>query len=254
MNAPLSRMNQALQNRTFVKVIAGIENFDAANVQQIVAAADAAGAHAVDIAADAELIRAVKAVTTLCVFASATEPAKLVEAAQAGADVLELGNFDAMYRRGAEPTAEQILNWTREVKAAVGDNVPLCVTISGRLPLDVQLDLATSLQAAGADLIQSEGMLVSNDNGDTHSALTAIASALANAAEIRKVVEMPIFVAGGITPANASFAMGAGANGVGIGRAVSSLKTASEMEAIVAQTVRALDAVRSEGRGLATLA
>lgn len=251
MNASLSRMNQALQNRTFVKVIAGIENVDAANVHAIVAAATKAGAHAVDIAADAELIRSVKAATNLAVFASSTEPAKLIEAAKAGADVLELGNFDAMYRRGVEPTAEAILNWTREVKAAVGDHMPLCVTISGRLPLEVQLDLATSLQAAGADLIQSEGVLLGNNNGDTHSALAAIANALANAAEIRKVVELPIFVAGGITPANASFAMGAGANGVGIGRAVSSLDHAAEMEAVVAQTVRALDEVRSEGRGLA---
>ena len=254
MNANLSRMNQALQNRTFVKVIAGIENFDASNVQDIVKAAKAAGAHAVDIAADADLIRMAKQHSDLTIFVSSTEPAKLIEAARAGADVLELGNFDAMYRRGEEPTAEQILNWTREIKAAVGDSLPLCVTISGRLALDVQLDLATSLQAAGADLIQSEGLMLGKGQDDTHSALMAITSALANAAEIRKVVELPIFVAGGINPANASFAVGAGANGVGIGRAVSLCQTASEMEAVVAETVKALKAVRTEGRGLAALA
>lgn len=254
MNAPMSRMNQALQNRTFVKVIAGIENFDAANVRDIVSAADAGGAHAVDIAADAELIRSTKASSRLVVFVSSTDPAQLIAAAQAGADVLELGNFDAMYRRGQEPTAEQILNWTREVKAGVGDSVPLCVTISGRLALDVQLDLATSLQAAGADLIQSEGVLMANDQVDTHSALLAVTSALANAAEIGKVVELPVFVAGGINPANASFSLGAGAHGVGIGRAVSSRQSVAEMTAVVAKTVHALEGVRAAGRGLATRA
>lgn len=250
-NAAMTRMNQALANRTFVKVIAGIENYDAANVLNVVEAATAAGAHAVDIAADAQLIAQVKASTNLAVFVSATEPAKLIAAANAGADVLELGNFDAMYAKGIEPTAEEILTWTREVKAAVGDRLPLCVTISGRLPLAVQLDLATSLQAAGADLIQSEGVQSSVDVVDTQSAIASITAALANAAEIRRVIELPLFVAGGITPANAAFAIAAGANGVGVGRAVSRCATVSEMENVSSHVVKALESVRSTGATLA---
>lgn len=247
----LNRLNQALANRTFVKVIAGIENFDTHHVMGVVAAAEAAGAHAVDIAADAVLIRAVKESTSLAVFVSATEPAKLIAAAEAGADVLELGNFDALYARGEEPTAEQILGWTREVKAAVGDNLPLCVTVSGRLPLNVQVDLATQLQAAGADLIQAEGVIGNVAIVDTHSALAAITSALANATEIAKAVEMPVFVAGGITPANAAFAVGAGACGVGVGRAVSKLATVAEMEAVAKGVVTSLANVRAAAPSLA---
>lgn len=249
-NAAMTRMNQALASRTFVKVIAGIENYDVANVRDVVKAATLAGAHAVDIACDAELIARVKAETNLVVFVSATEPAKLIAAAEAGADVLELGNFDAMYARGIEPTADEILAWTREVKAAVGDRLPLCVTISGRLPLATQLDLATSLQAAGADLIQSEGVQSSVDVVDTQSAIASITAALANAAEIRRVIELPLFVAGGITPANAAFAIAAGANGVGVGRAVSRCATVSEMESVAANVVKALESVRSAGATL----
>ncbi|HEY9855645.1 MAG TPA: DUF561 domain-containing protein [Stenomitos sp.] len=250
-NAAMTRMNQALASRTFVKVIAGIENFDAAHVLNVVAAATAAGAHAVDIAADAALIAQVKAATNLAVFVSATEPAKLIAAAEAGADVLELGNFDAMYAQGIEPTAEEILGWTREVKAAVGDRVPLCVTISGRLPLAVQLDLATSLQAAGADIIQSEGVQSAVDVVDTQSAIASITNALANAAEIRRVIELPVFVAGGITAANAAFAIAAGANGVGVGRAVSRCATVAEMEFVTASVLKALEGIRSAGATLA---
>lgn len=250
-NAALTRMNQALANRTFVKVIAGIENRDVAHVRSVVEAATAAGAHAVDIAADADLVAQVKAATHLAVFVSAVEPAQLIAAAAAGADVLELGNFDALYARGIEPTAEEILGWTREVKAAVGDRLPLCVTISGRLPLATQLDLATRLQAAGADLIQSEGVQSAADVVDTQSAIASITNALANAAEIRRVIELPLFVAGGITAANAAFAIAAGANGVGVGRAVSRCRTALEMEQVAAGVVKALEGVRSAGATLA---
>lgn len=250
----LSRMNRALTERNFVKVIAGIENFDAPHVIAVARAAAQAGAHAVDIAADRELIAAVREATSCAVFVSATEPAQLIMAAEAGADVLELGNFDAMYRQGLEPTAEEILAWTREVKQAVGDRLPLCVTISGRLPLATQLDLATRLQAAGADLIQSEGVLTVGEVTDTRSAIASITDALAHAAELVKVLEVPLFVAGGLTPANAAFAIAAGASGVGVGRAVARLRDLAAMTLAASQVVQAVAGIRDAGRGLATIA
>ncbi len=247
---PKHTLNAALQNRTFVKVIAGIDTFESAKVLPIVDAATAAGAHAIDIACDHDLIRQVKARTSLTVFVSSTDPQKLIAAASAGADVLELGNFDAMYREGITPTADQIMNWTREIKAAVGDSIPLCVTVCGRLPIKEQIDLAQMLQAAGADIIQAEGTVGPAPITDTASAIAAITSALANAAEIRRAIEMPIFVAGGITPENAAFAIASGANGVGIGKAVASKTTASEREAVVRGVVNALEAVRTAHPGL----
>jgi thiamine monophosphate synthase len=247
---PIHAVNTALQNRTFVKVIAGIDTFDPAKVMPVVDAATAAGAHAIDIACDPELIRQVKARTTLAVFVSATEPQKLIAAAQAGADVLELGNFDAMYREGRTPTAAEILDWTRAVKAAVGDSLPLCVTVCGRLPLNEQVDLAQMLQAAGADIIQAEGQVGPEPVTDTASAIASITSALANAAEIRRAIEMPIFVAGGITPNNAAFAIAAGANGVGVGKAVSSQQTDEARATVARGVVAALEAVRTAHPGL----
>lgn len=246
MNA-LSRLNDALLRRNFVKVIAGIDNFDTAEVLSVALAAQEAGAHAVDIAASSRLIAEVKAQTTVPVFVSSTDPKELIAAATAGADVLELGNFDAMYREGIEPTAAAILGWTREVKAAVGDAIPLCVTISGRLPLAEQLDLATQLQAAGADLIQSEGVVGTEDASDVGRAIASITSALANAAEIRKVIEIPLFVAGGINPLNAAFAIAAGAQGVGIGRAIRKAATHADRVQLIREVLQALDGIRSPG-------
>ena len=95
----LQTLNAALQERRLLKVIAGIENFDLNSVVTIAKAAQAGGAQAVDIAADAALIKAVKEATNLIVFVSATEPAKLISAAANGAEVgFARAPFDTGYR------------------------------------------------------------------------------------------------------------------------------------------------------------
>jgi len=225
----LARLNQALVNRRLVKVIAGIENHDLDHVLAVVRAAGAAGAQAVDVAADPTIVSAVLEASDLVVFASAIEPTELARAVEAGAHVVELGNFDGLYRRGQFPTASQILAWTRETRDLIGDRATLCVTISGRLPLAVQLDLARDLQAAGADLIQAEGVLGLAEGSGIHASLTAITSALANAAEIARVVEIPVILAGGLNAENVAFAHATGACGVGVGRSISG---AGDLEAM----------------------
>lgn len=245
----LQTLNAALQERRLLKVIAGIENFDLNAVVSIAKAAQAGGAEAVDIAADTALIKAVKEATNLIVFVSSTEPAKLIEAAANGADVLELGNFDALYHQGIHPTKAQIIEWTRTVKDAVGTAVPLCVTVSGHLSIEDQLDLATTLQAMGVDILQTEGQ-VGPQTGDTFSALSGAVSALANTAEIRKVVELPLLLAGGFTHVTAPFAIAAGADALGVGKAVAGLKDEAAMAEATARLVGAIEGVHTMGKGL----
>lgn len=243
-------LHAALRERRLLKVIAGIENFELANVLTIAHAAKQGGAQAIDVAADAEIIRAVKAETDLIVFVSAVEPAKLVAAAEAGADVLELGNFDAMYKAGHYPTKAEILSWAREVKAAVGDRVPLCVTVSGQLSLADQLDLATQLQAAGVDMLQTEGQ-VGPEGDDAYAALSNVTRALANTAEIRKVVDLPLMLAGGFNVHAAPYAIAAGADALGVGKAITRLGDLASMTEATRAIVVALDAVTAAGKGLA---
>lgn len=245
----LQTLNAALRERRLLKVIAGIENFDMTSVVTIAKAAQAGGAQAVDIAADAALIKAVKEATNLIVFVSSTDPAKLIEAAANGADVLELGNFDALYHQGIHPTKAQILEWTRAVKEAVGNDVPLCVTVSGHLSLEDQLDLSTTLQAMGVDILQTEGQ-VGPQADDTFTALSGAVSALANTAEIRKVVELPLLLAGGFNHVTAPFAIAAGADAMGVGKAVTSLKDEDAMAEATARLVGAIEGVHTMGKGL----
>jgi ribosomal protein L7Ae-like RNA K-turn-binding protein len=63
----LPTLQRALNRRTALKVISGLQNFDRANVAAVVKAAELGGATFVDIAADADLIRMVKGLTTLSV-------------------------------------------------------------------------------------------------------------------------------------------------------------------------------------------
>lgn len=242
----LQTLHAALRDRRLLKVIAGIENFDLAQVVTIARAAERGGAQAVDVAADAAIVRAVKAQTNLVVFVSSVEPSKLVEACEAGADVLELGNFDALYHQGIHPTKAQILGWAQAVKAAVGNRAPLCVTVSGHLPLAEQLELARELEALGVEILQTEGQVGPAGN-DTFSALSAAVSALANTAEIRKAVKLPLLLAGGFNVHSAPFAISAGADALGVGKAVTKLAD----EAAMADAVRAIHAAFTSVQGVA---
>jgi thiamine monophosphate synthase len=244
-------LHAALTGRNMLKVIAGITNFDRDNVLAIARAAAEGGAQAIDVAADVALVEAVKAETDLIVFVSSTEPARLVACAEA-ADVLELGNFDALYRAGVHPSAADILGWAREVKAAIGDRVPLCVTVSGHLPVAEQKALAADLEALGVDLLQTEGQ-VGPESTDTFLALSGAVAALANTAEIRHAVSLPLLLAGGFNHVTAAFVPGSGADALGVGKAIAAKATHEAMVAEVKAIREALESARAAGRGLASV-
>ena len=84
-----------------MKIISGLTNLNRQNVADVVKAAQQGGATFVDIAADADLVRLVKSLIDLPVCVSAVEPAQqFVSAVEAGADLIEIGNFDAFYSSG----------------------------------------------------------------------------------------------------------------------------------------------------------
>jgi hypothetical protein len=142
------------------KVIAGINNFDAAVVKNVVSAACSGGASHVDLACDANLVRLAKSISTdmpICV--SSIKPIDFVAAVEAGADMIEIGNFDGFYELGMKFSAEDVIAMTIETRALL-PNTPLSVTIPHTLTLSEQVALAIRLQECGADIIQTEGKMV----------------------------------------------------------------------------------------------
>ena len=230
------QLQSALDRGQALKVISGLSNFDAARVLTVVKAAEIGGATFVDIAADVDLIRRCKAMTSLPVCVSAVDPQKFVEAVAAGADLIEIGNFDSFYAQGIRFEADEVLALTQETRRRLPD-VTLSVTVPHILTLDRQVALAEALVAAGADIIQTEGGTSSNPvHAGTLGLIEKAAPTLAAASEISRAVAVPVLCASGISSATAPMAIAAGASGVGVGSAIN--KLSSELEAIAA--VRAI--------------
>ncbi len=235
-------LQRALAQRNALKVISGLTNFDAQRVAAVVKAADRGGATFVDIAADAALVRMSKQLTNLPICVSAVEPEKFVEAVAAGADLVEIGNFDAFYAQGRRFEAPEVLELTRQTRALL-PQVTLSVTVPHILELDQQVQLAEALVAAGADLIQTEG---GTSSQPTHAGVLGLiekaAPTLAAAHAISRAVSVPVLCASGLSDVTAPMAIAAGAAGIGVGSAINKLNDEIAMVAVVRRLVEALAA------------
>jgi deoxyribose-phosphate aldolase len=236
----LSTLQRAFEQKNALKVISGLHNFDRANVAAVVQAAERGGATFVDIAADADLIQMVKQLTRLPVCVSAVEPEKFVMAIAAGADLIEIGNFDSFYAQGRRFEAAEVLELTRATRALLPD-VCLSVTVPHILALDAQVALAEALVAAGADMIQTEGgTSAAPQSAGVLGLIEKAAPTLAAAYEIARVVDVPVLCASGISSATAPLAIAAGASGVGVGSAIHKLDNPLAMIAAVRSIVESM--------------
>ncbi|MBW4514308.1 MAG: DUF561 domain-containing protein [Timaviella obliquedivisa GSE-PSE-MK23-08B] len=234
----------AFQQKKALKVISGLTNFDAANVATIVKAADRGGATFVDIAADVDLVRLAKQLTNLPVCVSAIEPHQLAAAVAAGADLVEIGNFDAFYAQGRRFEAAEVLALTRQTRSLL-PTTTLSVTVPHILPLDQQVQLAEALVQAGADIIQTEGGTSSlPTHPGTLGLIEKAAPTLAAAFEIAHVVNVPVLCASGLSSVTAPMAIAAGASGIGVGSAINKLSSEIEMIAVVRSLVEALSTAK----------
>lgn len=225
-----------------LKVISGLQNFDIDHVSQIVRAATAGGAALIDIAADPVLVRQVRDLTPLPLCVSAVEPARFVAAVKAGADLVEIGNFDSFYAQGRRFEAPEVLALTRETRRLL-PQILLSVTVPHILPLDQQVELAQALVAEGADLIQTEGGVVAQPQSPgTLGLIEKAAPTLAAAYEISRAVTVPVLCASGLSAVTVPLAIAAGASGVGVGSAINQLNDEVAMVAAVRRLVEALEA------------
>ena len=227
-------LQAALAERRALKVIAGLNNFDASSVARVARAAAAGAADLIDIACDAALVRLVREVAPgLPVCVSAVEPELFVAAVAAGADMVEIGNFDSFYPQGIMFGAEEVLELTRRTRALL-PQVVLSVTVPHVLPLDQQEQLAADLAVAGADLIQTEGGTSAKPfSAGSLGLIEKAAPTLAAAHGISRAVSLPVLCASGLSAVTLPMAIAAGASGVGVGSAVNRLSDELAMVAVV---------------------
>ncbi|MBE9110797.1 DUF561 domain-containing protein [Nodosilinea sp. LEGE 07298] len=239
-----SDLQRAFDTHSVLKIISGLTNFDHQRVAAVVKAADQGGATFVDIAADADLVRLAMAQTTLPICVSAVEPEAFLAPVAAGADLIEIGNFDAFYAQGRRFEAPEVLELTRRTRALL-PHITLSVTVPHILALDEQVSLAEALVEAGADIIQTEGGTSSQPvHPGTLGLIEKAAPTLAAAHAISRAVAIPVLCASGLSDVTAPMAIAAGAAGVGVGSAVNKLDNPLAMVAVVRQLAESLQTVR----------
>ena len=231
-------LRTALAGHSALKVIAGLANFDPASVERISRAAGRGGADLIDVACDPALVRLAAAVSGLPICVSAVDPDLFPAAVEAGAALVEIGNYDAFYPLGRIFDAAEVLELTRRTRQLLPE-VVLSVTVPHVLPLDQQEQLAIDLVAAGADIIQTEGGTSARPfSAGSLGLIEKAAPTLAAAHSITRAlqaaaVQAPVLCASGLSAVTAPMALAAGAAGVGVGSAINKLNDELAMVAVV---------------------
>lgn len=222
------QLKKMLEEKKFLKVIAGMENFNTANIRAVVNAANLGHAQAVDISADSENINWVRENhTRLITFVSSLSPRMLAKSLEWGADVLELGNFDSLYAQGKSISKEEVVSLTRELRMLAGKDAMICISIPGKLSIEEQVDLASQMQAAGADMLQIENLEYNSE--------------YENAKAIVDAVEIPVILSGKIDATKVEKALATGVNGLGIGNAINSKNDLPAMVEEVKSSMKAME-------------
>jgi hypothetical protein len=247
-------LRRSLDQRSTLKVIAGLMNFDAASVARVSRVAGLGGADLIDVACDPELVAlALEVSGGVPVCVSSVEPEQFPAAVAAGAAMVEIGNYDAFYPKGRVFGAEEVLELTRRTRALLPD-VVMSVTVPHVLPMDQQEQLAVELVAAGADLIQTEGgtsakPFSAGSLGLIEKAAPTLAAAHSISAALQQAgLRAPVLCASGLSAVTVSMAIAAGASGVGVGSAVNRLSDELAMVAVVRSLREALTASPATSR------
>jgi len=245
---PISLQKSFDENSLF-KVIAGLNNFDRDSVTRIAKASRIGNADLLDIACDAELVRLAIQHSELPVCVSAVEPELFPAAIEAGASMIEIGNYDSFYAQGRCFDAKEINEITAQTKKLLPD-VFLSVTVPHTLPLDKQAELALDLLDKGADVIQTEGgksakPLSAGTLGLIEKAAPTLAAVHTISETFRNAgLSIPLICASGLSAVTSPMAIAAGASGVGVGSVVNRLLNEIEMIAVIRSIREALDSER----------
>tara|TARA_Y100001968_G_scaffold214828_1_gene197638 strand:+ start:217 stop:996 length:780 start_codon:yes stop_codon:yes gene_type:complete len=242
-------LQQSIQNRSLLKVISGLSNFNPESVGRISKAAGVGGADLLDVACDPRLVELAVEASNIPVCVSSVEPGLFPEAVQAGASLIEIGNYDSFYPDGRFFSADEVLSLAVESRRLLPE-VVLSVTVPHILPLDNQAQLALDLVDRGVDLIQTEGGTSSHPIspgtlGLIEKASPTLAGTFAISSALKQSnLDVPVICASGLSAVTAPMAISVGATGVGIGSAVNKLNSELAMIATVKVLRQALDSLK----------
>tara|TARA_B100000700_G_C15017883_1_gene844234 strand:- start:817 stop:1614 length:798 start_codon:yes stop_codon:yes gene_type:complete len=238
-------LSQRLQDKSLLKIISGLSNFDKNSIKQVASASKLGGVDLLDIACKPELVELAIQTSGLPVCVSSVEPDLFPAAVEAGAVVVEIGNFDSFYPVGRFFEAKEVLDLATETRSLLPDT-PLSVTVPHILSLDKQAQLALDLVDIGVDIVQTEGGTTANPFSP--GSLGLIEKAAPTLAAVHAISEaflnnncaIPILCASGLSAVTVPMAISIGASGVGVGSAVNRLSDEVSMLAAIRSLREAL--------------
>ena len=242
-------LQKSIKNRSLLKVISGLNNFNPISVLQVAKAAGIGGADLLDIACKPELVELAVDASKIPVCVSSVEPKLFPDAVKAGASIIEIGNFDSFYPSGRFFSADEVLSLAVESRRILPE-VVLSVTVPHVLPLDRQAQLGLDLVDVGVDLIQTEGGTSSHPIspgtlGLIEKASPTLAATFSIAAALNQSNNnVPVICASGLCEVTVPMAISVGASGVGIGSAINRLNTELAMIATVKGLRQALNSLK----------
>ena len=117
-------LQRSLEQRSTLKVIAGLMNFDADSVGRVARAAGRGGADLIDVACDPALVAlAIEASGGVPICVSSVEPELFSAAVSAGAAMVEIGNYDAFYPQGRIFGSAEVIELTRRTRSLLPEAV-----------------------------------------------------------------------------------------------------------------------------------
>nr|QCI04015.1 hypothetical protein [Antithamnionella ternifolia] len=238
MNLFNDKLHSSFIQRKAIKIISGINNFNVSQIFKIIYACELSKATYLDVAADPKIVSFIKSISSVPICVSSIDPVALYESVLAGADLVEIGNFDCFYANGIYFSSNQIISIVKQVKYLL-PYTDICVTIPHVLKLSEQIELAQKLESVGINFLQTEGSIEKkftnklieaqqlNDNILYSTSMSC--SALSSVYSISKAVNIPVIAASGINGISAPVALSYGASGIGIRSSLIKLGNILEM-------------------------
>nr|YP_010865321.1 hypothetical protein QQR83_pgp053 [Campylaephora boydenii]WGT74086.1 hypothetical protein [Campylaephora boydenii] len=244
------QLDNLFNNKKVVKIISGIDNLNINNVVQYIQACEIGKATYVDIAANPEIVHFIKQITNLPVCVSSINIKALYDSVLAGADLVEIGNFDVFYKQGIILSPQQIVNISKQIRVLL-PNTDICVTIPHTFNLNEQIELALRLEDIGINIVQTEGnmskLISSNLSKLTISqdylfySILQTSAALSSVYFLSNVVNIPVIASSGINSLTAPIAFAYGASGIGIRSEVSKFNSINKMSCRIHEIIQSLD-------------
>ena len=240
------KLNDMFTTKQVVKIISGIDNTNFNVILKYIKTCEMSNATYIDITANPNIVSIVKRLTDLPICISSISIKALYDCVQAGADIIEIGNFDSFYNEGIILSSTQILDMATQIRTLF-PCIDICVTIPHILTLEQQVILALQLETIGVNIIQTEGKLIhssnnmDNNKSNLYSSICSASLALSSVYYLSKYINIPIIASSSINSVNASLALAYGASGIGIKSAISDLSGIKQMSSYVNEIMCSFD-------------